>query len=232
MHPHIITTRKAPFFPDDLVPDETGLVALGGMLNDEILIEAYSKGIFPWSGEDPVPWYSPDPRLVLFPASMHVSRSLEKIIRQRRFYVKADSDFENVINGCAFISRKRQKGTWIDRNIVRAYLKLHELGIAHSIEVYDGGDLCGGLYGLALGNCFFGESMFSKFANASKIALYFLCRILIELNFLFIDCQQVTTHMLRLGAVPIPRTLFLQLLEQGLAVDIPRKRWHFEYPSI
>jgi leucyl/phenylalanyl-tRNA---protein transferase len=225
--PYIITSENLPVFPSNLKPDENGLVALGGELSVDTLVEAYSKGIFPWSGEDPIPWYSPDPRLVLFPDRFHVSESLGKLIKKKRFSWKTDTDFKGIIRGCAGTKRPGQRGTWIDRNIVHAYSKLFELAIAHSVEVYDETGLCGGLYGIALGRCFFGESMFARASNASKVALFHLSRILIEKKFIVIDCQQVTPHMMSLGAVPIRRRAFLELLGKGDVSSGEFDRWTY-----
>jgi leucyl/phenylalanyl-tRNA--protein transferase len=218
--PFIIRSNRSPVFPENLEPDEFGLVALGGTLSVETLIEAYSKGIFPWSGRDPIPWFSPDPRLVLVPDRFHVSKSLKKEIGKKKYAVKTDTNFLGVVKGCAGIQRPGQRGTWIDKNIMAAYYELFKLSIAHSVEVYDEGILCGGLYGVSLGKCFFGESMFATVSNASKIALFFLTRILVDLGFLLIDCQQVTPHLLRMGATPIPRKVFLELLSHS-RVDSP-----------
>jgi leucyl/phenylalanyl-tRNA--protein transferase len=227
MIPYIIRKNHTQIFPLNLTPDENGLVALGGNLNASVIIEAYSKGIFPWSGDDPIPWYSPDPRLVLFPEQFHVSDSLRKVIKKAQLKIKTDTNFASVIHSCASIKRYRQRGTWIDRNIESAYTELFRLEVAHSVEVYDDEGLCGGLYGLALGKCFFGESMFARVSNASKIALYYLTRILIEKKFLMIDCQQVTRHMLSLGALPIPRSMFLGLLEKGDTQSSEHERWSY-----
>jgi len=227
VNPYIINSTKSPFFPDSLTPDNYGLVALGGNLSPGMLIEAYSNGIFPWSGEDPIPWYSPDPRLVLFPGNFHVSESLTKIISKRIFEIKTDTQFNAIIRGCSHIKRRGQRGTWIDENIIHAYEQLFDLGIAHSVEVFFNGEICGGLYGLALGKCFFGESMFSKEPNASKIALYYLTRFLMSMNFLLIDCQQVTPHMISLGAIPILRLNFLTYLKVARVSEIEKIKWNF-----
>jgi leucyl/phenylalanyl-tRNA--protein transferase len=231
MYPYIINNTIPPFFPDFLTPDDNGLVAIGGSLSSQMLIEAYSKGIFPWSGEDPIPWYSPDHRLVLFPEQFHVSESLRKIINKKTFEIKADSNFDAVIKSCSLIKRKGQRGTWIDENIIGAYSELFDLGIAHSVEVYYNGKLCGGLYGIALGKCFFGESMFSMEPNSSKIALFFLTRILIRMNFIVIDCQQVTPHMMSLGAVPILRSDFFRCLKAANIFEIKKAKWEFIEPQ-
>jgi leucyl/phenylalanyl-tRNA---protein transferase len=212
-------------FPDDLEPDEYGLVALGGELTAETVIEAYRKGIFPWTGDPPIPWFSPDPRLVLFPGWLRVSRSLAKVIRRGLYEVRFDCDFDGTIRGCAGGGRAGQDGTWITENMVQVYGELFARGVAHTVEVYQDGELCGGLYGVALGRAFFGESMFARRSNASKVALEALCRRLVELDFHFIDCQQVTAHLLRMGAVPIARTDFLRRLRVALAYPPSQARW-------
>ena len=224
---HRLTPRRPgeSVFPDDLVPDASGLVALGGDLAPETLVEAYAKGIFPWSDEPPIPWFSTDPRLVLLPGRVHVSRSLARTIRRGRYEVHFDRDFAGTIRACAEIRRRHESGTWIGPRIVEAYTRLFELGIGHSIETYRDGELVGGLYGLALGAAFFGESMFARAPDASKVALVALCRRLEAEGFLFLDCQQVTGHMLRMGAVPITRSLYLELLARALEVPTRRGSW-------
>ncbi|MBN2533821.1 MAG: leucyl/phenylalanyl-tRNA--protein transferase [Spirochaetales bacterium] len=227
MYPYFITSTKPPVFPDNLVPDDTGLVALGGNLAVSTLIEAYSKGIFPWSGEDPIPWYSPDPRLVLFPQDLHVSKRMRRIIRSNKFQVKFDNDFTGIMTKCAITNRKDQEGTWINSRLINAYTKLFHFCIAHCVGVYVENKICGGLYGLSLGKCFFGESMFSEIPNSSKIALYFLAQFCLKNDILFIDCQQVTPHMLRLGAIPLTRNFFLTLLKDCKAHQVNTLRWQY-----
>lgn len=212
-------------FPDNLKPDKTGLVALGGQLSPMIIIEAYSKGIFPWAGSNPIPWYSPDPRLILIPKEFHISRTLKKKIKKNQYRITFDNNFSSVINTCAQIIRKHQKGTWIDDNIIRAYSELFDLNIAHSIEIYLHDELCGGLYGLSLGKTFFGESMFSRLPDGSKIALYFLTKKLISLDIHLIDCQQSTPHMLSLGAKEVSRKRFLKLIKDSLHDGINIQKW-------
>jgi len=212
-------------FPAEVYPDETGLVALGGKLNTMSLIEAYSKGIFPWAGNHPIPWYSPDPRLILVPTEFCVSKSLSKLIKKNQFKVYYDQNFKQVIQTCSEIKRRHQRGTWIDKNIIREYEKLFEFNIAHCIEVYQDDTLMGGLYGLSLGNIFFGESMFSIEPNGSKIALYYLTRKLISLNFSLIDCQQSTPHLKSLGAKEISRKEFLNIIKDALFNGIDSKKW-------
>lgn len=205
-----------PYFPDDIKPDEYGLIAEGGELTVEILTEAYSKGIFPWSGQNPIPWYSPVPRMVLLPTEFHASRSLRKLIRRRELEVSFDRDFAAVIRGCAETPRPGQDGTWITPNMRQAYGELFARGIAHCVSVYEAGRLCGGLYGLTFGRSFFGESMFSLRPSASKVAMYWLCRFLDSRGFAFLDCQCVTRHLLSLGAQPWTRRRYLSELARSL----------------
>ena len=203
--------------PDEIVTDDTGLLGWGGNLEVVTLIEAYSKGIFPWAGRQPIPWYCPDPRLVLLPQDFRASRSLRKLERQGRLVVRYDRAFRRVMEACAGAPRPGQDGTWISAEMVDAYEKLHALGIAHSVEVYDSaGQLVGGLYGLSLGVAFFGESMFFRAPNASKVALSRLCRDLLARGFHFIDCQQETPHLQSLGAVSISRRDYLDRLAEAL----------------
>jgi leucyl/phenylalanyl-tRNA--protein transferase len=203
-------------FRRHLVPDENGLIGIGGELNAAILLEAYSKGIFPWTGRHPIPWYSPDPRLILEPGELRISRSLSKRIRNGDFDVRFDEDFHGVMRGCATVPRTGRPGTWITPNMVAAYGKLHRRGFAHSVEVYREGALVGGLYGVAIGRVFFGESMFYQARDASKVALVTLCRVLANREFAFIDCQQQTPHLESLGARPVPRVEFLERLAEAV----------------
>ena len=228
MYPYFITSTKPPVFPDNLIPDDTGLVALGGDLSVPTLIEAYSKGIFPWSGEEPIPWYSPDPRLVLFPQDFYLSKRMKRLLKSDKYKIIFDADFTEIMKKCATTKRKNQEGTWINDNLINAYTKLYDLHIAHCIGVYQDNVLCGGLYGLCIGKCFFGESMFSEIPNSSKIALYYLTQYSIKHHIFFIDCQQVTPHMLRMGALPLPRTIYLALLQKYKDIQVNTSPW--EYP--
>ncbi len=226
--------QRPCMFPDDPEPDENGLVCTGGDLSASSIIEAYTKGCFPWTGSHPVPWFSPDPRLVLFPEQFKTSRRLRRLARQQRFLICFDCNFRAVVENCAAVSRKRQNGTWITENMVSAYCELNELHIAHSVEVYEIGmyekkQLCGGLYGLTFGRAFFGESMFSLESNTSKLALYVLCKVLAEKKFDFIDCQQVTPHLMRLGGTAIPRSEYLALLQKTLYYDSYHESWQRYY---
>ncbi|HIE34850.1 MAG TPA: leucyl/phenylalanyl-tRNA--protein transferase, partial [Campylobacterales bacterium] len=204
-------------FPDPRNSSKEGLVAFGGDLDPNRILSAYKKGIFPWySKGDPILWWSPDPRLVLYPDDLKISRSLKKILKKSIFEVRVDTNFKEVILNCKNIKRKDQEGTWILPEIVDAFNRLHQMGFAHSIEVYQDNKLVGGLYGLSLGAAFFGESMFSKVGNASKVALVKLVQISKEFNFDFIDCQIPTLHLKKMGAMEIGRDRFLDELELAL----------------
>ena len=189
-----------------------GLLAAGGDLSPERLLHAYQAGIFPWfeAGQPPL-WWSPDPRMVLFPAELHVSHSMEKILRRKRFTVKSDTVFASVMAECA-APRPDSQGTWITTGMQQAYGRLHELGHAHSVEVWVDGELAGGLYGIAMKGVFFGESMFSRRPNMSKIAFVDLVRTLGAAGYGLIDCQVANPHLESLGARNIPREEFLTLL--------------------
>lgn len=194
--------------------EPNGLLAFGGDLRPERILAAYRHGIFPWYQDDqPILWWSPNPRAVLFPEHIHISRSMRKVLQSNVFSVRMDTEFAGVMRGCAEISERRN-GTWITPAMHNAYCKLHELGYAHSIEVWREGNLVGGLYGLALGAVFFGESMFSREENASKLALIRLCQQLQRWGFAVIDCQVSNSHLHSLGACTIARSDFLKLLEQ------------------
>ena len=192
------------------------LVYVGGELSEETILQAYARGCFPWSGEAPIPWYSPDPRLVLFPREFKESRNLRRLARSCRYQVRFDTRFRAIMEGCRQIGRKDQNGSWITKNMIDVYTRLHLRGLCHSVEVYREDELVGGLYGLCLGKAFFGESMFSKEPNTSKLALYALCRHLKEHGFHFVDCQQVTGHLMRMGAVPLARNNYLYRLKRAL----------------
>lgn len=228
--PYIIDPRSEPLFPDDLEPQENGLIAVGGQMDERTLVEAYSKGIFPWFNGPPVMWFFTDPRPVLYPEDLRISKRLNRILNQGRFTVRFDCDFEKVVYQCATVPRREQEGSWIDGNFLEAYTRLHyEKHITHCVSVYREGKLCGGLYGLSLGRVFFGESMFSLQANASKVALAHLCRWLTRHEFLMIDCQQVTPHILSLGAAELSRARFLELLRKGLQAPNHHYRWRDDW---
>ncbi len=224
-------------FPDPKEASPEGLVAYGGDLHPQRVLAAYKRGIFPWYNEgDPILWWSPDPRLVLYPQDIKISRSLKKSLK--KFEVRVDNDFRQVIQSCKNIRSK----TWILPEIVELFCELHEMGFAHSIETYQDGELVGGLYGLSLGGAFFGESMFSRVSDASKVALVHLAQIAQEFSFDFIDCQIPSAHLKRMGAVEISRARFLEELDIALQkpgrygkwklqVDTPpRKRCGFPLP--
>jgi leucyl/phenylalanyl-tRNA--protein transferase len=215
-------------FPSPQLARKEGLLAVGGDLSQERLLLAYRMGIFPWYSEDePIMWWSPDPRLVLYPSEFRVSRSLKKTIKKQMFKLTVDEAFESVINACAHSRTTVDEGTWIVEEMIAAYYRLHESGLAHSVEVWQDGKLVGGLYGVSLGKCFFGESMFTHISNASKVALVTLVQHLQALEFDFIDCQISTPHLLRFGAQEIPRTRFLRELEQALKFPTLKGKWSF-----
>ena len=206
-------------FPRPLQPTGDGLVALGGDYTPEAILEAYPKGIFPWTGEHPVPWFSPDPRMVLVPGDLRLTRSTRQAIRNRGFEIRYDTAFVPLILMCAVQPRPGQDGTWITPNVVEAWSELNRRGHAHSVETWLDGELVGGLYGLSFGRAFFGESMVSTLPNASKVALAALCARLESAGYHFIDCQQVTDHLMRMGGIPLRRREFLRRL--ALAVTQP-----------
>ena len=222
----VFALSTQPLFPDPVHADEDGLLAVGGDLSPQRLLMAYAQGIFPWYCENsPILWWSPDPRLVLEPATIHVPGRLERILRQRRFAFTLDTAFERVITGCAETPRPGAHGTWIVPEMLAAYCRLHELGFAHSIEVWSGGELVGGLYGVAMGGAFFGESMFYQEPDASKAALATLMRALDRAGFTLFDCQQTTAHMLRFGGFEVPRVEFLSRLRAALELPFLRGAW-------
>lgn len=201
------------WFPplDEALAD--GLLAVGGDLSVERLLLAYHSGIFPWYNEDEIPmWWSPDPRFVLFPEELKVSKSMAQVFRKGTFEFRINTDFKRVINNCRSIKRQGQPGTWITDDIVKAYTTLHKLGYAHSAEAWHNGELAGGLYGVWLGNVFFGESMFSKESNASKFAFINWVGYLKQKGVVMIDCQVFTQHLESLGACMISRDDFAEIL--------------------
>lgn len=213
-------------FPPPHLATPEGLLAVGGDLSEGRILAAYRQGIFPWYSEgEPILWWSPDPRLVLYPQEFHRSRSLDRVIRRAEFTVTCDRAFEEVIAGCGRGRRESGEGTWIVPEMAAAYCRLHRSGYAHSVEAWRGDELAGGLYGVALGRCFFGESMFSRAANASKVALAALVGLLLRLEFALIDCQVTTGHLLRMGAREIPRRRFLSELKKALTAPTIRGSW-------
>lgn len=210
-----------------------GLLAIGGDLRCERLLHAYRNGIFPWYNfGQPILWWSPDPRTVLFPEKLKISRSLNKTLRAGTLRVTFDRDFTGVMRACAAPRRKDPSGgTWITPEMLAAYSELHARGYAHSVEVWQDDVLVGGLYGIALGKVFFGESMFSRINDASKVALVHLVRQLAVWKFHVIDCQQKTAHLLSLGAEEIPRTQFISLVHGGVATPAAPGPWRLDTDS-
>lgn len=204
-------------FPNDFRTTEEGLLAVGGNLLPQTLVNAYAKGIFPWYSQgDPLLWWHPDPRLVLIPNQLHVSRSLRKIINHGDFTVTFNRDFDRVISDCAAKRAPKRDSTWILPEIKQAYRALFEAGFAQSVEVWDrSGRFAGGMYGVAIGRVFFGESMVSHATNASKVALFHLCEAMTRLGYLLLDCQVTSTHLMSLGAQEVTRGEFLDLLRSG-----------------
>jgi len=213
---------------DQATPE--GLLAVGGDLRPERLLEAYRRGIFPWYNEgDPILWWSPDPRAVLFPERLHVPRSLKKSLRSNAFTVTLDTCFRTVMEECAGPRPQYPEGgTWITNDMLDAYTRLHELGYAHSVETWLDNRLVGGVYGVALGGAFFAESMFTRIDDASKVALVRLVRQLRAWDFRLIDCQQASPHVMRFGAEEIPRSDFINQLIEALTLPDRRGRWVFD----
>ena len=220
--------EETQYFPPVHLSEPNGLLAVGGDLSSERLLTAYKTGIFPWFAElEPILWWSPDPRCLLFPNKFHVSKSLKQVIRSNKFIVKFDTCFKDVITSCSKVERKEGDGTWILQDMIEAYTNLYHQGYAHSVEVFLENQLVGGLYGISLGACFFGESMFHTHTDASKIALYSLSQKLLEWNFHFIDCQLPTPHLLSLGAEEITRKKYLELLKKAIKTESKRGVWTY-----
>ena len=204
-------------FPDPTQAEPDGLLAIGGDLQIKRILLSYSMGIFPWySDGQPILWWSPDPRLIILPHSLHRSKSLKRVIKSKKYEVKFDQCFDTIVELCSKVERRGQNGTWITDEMFAAYSKLHKAGFAHSVECYYKGQIVGGLYGVSLGGGFFGESMFSLKSDASKICLATLSEKLLEMNFDFIDCQIPTDHLKRMGAFEIDRKEFLIRLRRTL----------------
>lgn len=217
-------------FPHPDEGDPSGLLAIGGDLSPERLLIAYASGIFPWYSEgQPILWHSPDPRAVLLPCELHVSKSLGRVLRRKTFEVRLDTAFERVIRSCAEMPRSGEAGTWITEDMILAYVRLHELGFAHSAEAWEDGSLVGGLYGVSLGGAFFGESMFASRSDASKVAFVVLVRQLEHWNFDLIDCQMATPHLERFGSVLWPRVRFLNALADSAGRETRRGAWRTDF---
>jgi leucyl/phenylalanyl-tRNA---protein transferase len=213
------------FFPSVNLADHNGILAVGGDLSNNRLLDAYKNGIFPWYSEgEPILWWSPDPRFVLYPEDLKISKSMRQVLRREQFSITFDCAFEDVINACSD-SRKSHEGTWITDEMKEAYISLHKLGFAHSVEAWQDGKLSGGLYGISIGRCFFGESMFTRVSNASKAAFITLVKILEKLNFPIIDCQVYTSHLKSLGASEITRDSFIDIVDIGINYDTIQGSW-------
>ncbi|HXX52956.1 MAG TPA: leucyl/phenylalanyl-tRNA--protein transferase [Thermodesulfovibrionales bacterium] len=214
-------------FPSPEYAEEDGLLAIGGDLSEGRLLRAYSEGIFPWYAEGtPILWWSPDPRLILFPAELKVSRSLRQTIRKGMYHVTMDTTFAEVIENCASIHRKENDGTWITAEMMSAYIRLHKSGFAHSVESWYGRELAGGVYGVSLGGAFFGESMFAKRRDASKVAFVKLIQQLREWDFGLVDCQVTTVHLKSFGAREVPRLEFMRRLRESLKMPHRHGSWN------
>lgn len=213
-------------FPPIELAEPDGLLAVGGDLSPERLIEAYRSGIFPWYTDDtPILWWSPAPRLVLFPEEFHAPKRFQRLLRQNPFTVKADTDFRQVIMRCSEKRAPNRLETWITEDMLEAYCHLYELGYAHSIECWSNDKLVGGLYGIALDRVFFGESMFSDQNNSSKVALASLVSYAKKTGICLIDCQIRTEHLIKLGAHEISRSTFHKYLEENIHKMLPQKKW-------
>ena len=218
--------NATPSFPPVEFAEPDGVLAVGGDLSMERLLVAYSEGIFPWYSEgEPILWWSPNPRMILFPDGLKISKSMRSVLRNKGFKVTFDTAFAQVISNCGKMMRPGQSGTWITEEMKAAYEMLHGQGFAHSVEVWLDDELVGGLYGVSLGKCFFGESMFSKVSNASKVGFITLVKTLEQLGYGLIDCQVYTQHLDSLGAEEIARSEFIQLLADGLEGETLRGKW-------
>ncbi|MXX98409.1 MAG: leucyl/phenylalanyl-tRNA--protein transferase [Gammaproteobacteria bacterium] len=222
-----------PCFPAVSAADSDGLLAIGGNLEITTLCAAYRRGIFPWYEDgQPLLWWSPDPRMVLLSNGMRVSRSLNKVIKSKFADIRLNHNFKAVIEQCA-IPKNRRTTTWITETMRDAYLKLHQAGYAHSMEVYEQETLVGGLYGIGIGQMFFGESMFSNESDASKVALFYLCRHLYGHQLMLIDCQVQSPHLQTLGAFNIARTQFIEYVAKFCKLETPAGLWRPQrFPSL
>jgi len=222
----VFRLTDALIFPNPEFAEPDGLLAIGGDLAPARLLMAYTQGIFPWfSGDDPILWWSPTPRLVLFPEEFHLPKRLRRTITAGTFTVTADTAFAAVIAACATASGRLENGTWITAKMQHAYCQLHELGFAHSIECWQEGQLAGGLYGVCLDQIFFGESMFTRVTDASKVALAALVKQALHLNLAMIDCQMTTEHLLRFGTRELSREAFQVQLDAHISSCLPQQKW-------
>ncbi|GAB4335075.1 MAG: leucyl/phenylalanyl-tRNA--protein transferase [Flammeovirgaceae bacterium] len=228
--PFYLDIQNIQGFPPVELADRSGLLAVGGDLSPERLILAYSMGIFPWFNQnEPILWWSPNPRFILFPEKVIVSKSMKQILRAKKYQVTFDQNFPEVIKNCQKIYRPKQNGTWITDEIVDSYIKLHEIGFIHSVEVWEENQLVGGLYGGAMGKCFFGESMFAKKSNASKVGFLTLVRNLQLQNYQIIDCQVYTKHLESLGAEKMPRSSFLKYVTANAQTSFEKENWNLKF---
>ena len=227
LYPFLLDSQDIVFPRANLaLKDPNGLLAIGGNLHTDTLFQAYQQGIFPWYNKgEPILWWSPDPRSVLMPGNLKISKSLKKLIKKQIFQLSYDKSFDEVIKSCSTIPREAQGGTWITNEMVQAYNNLHRRGIAHSIECWQDGKLVGGLYGIAIGQVFFGESMFSKVSNASKVAFVFLVEQLEKWGYAIIDCQVESEHLNSLGAKNIKRNEFLTYLNKHCTAKACDSAW-------
>lgn len=215
-------------FPKPEEADDSGLLAVGGDLSVPRLVKAYQQGIFPWyDAHSPILWWSPNPRMILYPEEFHLSKRMARVMRKGEFHLSADTAFEEVIHTCAAIPREDQDGTWILPEMEEAYTRLYQEGYAHSLEAWKGDTLAGGLYGISLGRCFFGESMFTTITNGSKAALFGLSLLARSIGIRLIDCQFWTSHLMRLGAREISRSRYLAIVkEEALDTELFRGSWN------
>lgn len=207
------------FFPPVSEAEPDGLLAVGGDLSPERILLAYRSGIFPWYDEEPILWWSPDPRFVLFPAELKISKSMRPLLNRQKFRFSVDEDFQLVMKNCQQIPRVFQSGTWINKDMIQAYTSLHRMGYAHSAEAWLEDKLVGGLYGVKIGRVFFGESMFSHMSNASKFAFIKLVQQLEDDGVVLIDCQVYTEHLESLGARMISREEFMEIISKAMQAD-------------
>lgn len=232
--PYLLDINNKTDFPDVelALREPDGLLAVGGDLSIERLITAYQQGIFPWYNEgQPILWWSPDPRMILIPDEVKISRSLAKKIRKQNFKITFDTHFSDVIKACSKPRLEKgitQNETWILDDMIEAYVRLHEAGYAHSVECWQDDTLVGGLYGIAIGNVFFGESMFSRVSDASKLAFVYLCKQLQQWGFKLIDCQVYTAHLESLGAKMISRQQFIRSINQNTNKNKPSEKWQID----
>jgi leucyl/phenylalanyl-tRNA--protein transferase len=218
--------RSSYDFPSAREASEEGLLAFGGDLTPNRILKAYRSGIFPWfNPEDPILWWSPNPRMLLFPQDFKSNKSFRRVLRNKGFEVRFDTNFEAVITHCGDVPREGQEGTWLTKEMKEAYIEIHNMGFAHSVETYYEGKLVGGLYGIAMGRGFFGESMFSLMPNASKVAIKALSSICVKRSYDFIDCQVETPHLINWGARLVERDSFLDMLEDTLTKTTDFGSW-------